>query len=47
MSYGQLVEDVKLAVGGRVAVDFLGRSGGGILSPEEITAKAKGLLENE
>ena len=47
MSYGQMVEDVKLAVGGRVAVDFLGRSGGGVLSPEEITAKAKGLLENE
>ena len=47
MSYGQMVEDVKLAVNGRVEVDFLGRSGGGILSPEEITAKAKGLLENE
>lgn len=43
MSYGQLVEDVKLAVDGRVAVDFLGRSGGGVLSPEEIIIKAKGL----
>ena len=47
MSYGQLVEDVKLAVNGGLEVDFLGRSGGGILSPEEITAKVKGLLNNE
>ena len=47
MSYGQFVEDVRLAVNGRLEVSFLGRSGGGILSPEEIAAKAKGLLENE
>src|SRR3989338_3298074 len=45
MSYGQLVEDVRLAVNGRLEVNFLGRSGGGVLSPEEIAAKAKGLLE--
>ena len=47
MSYGQFVEDVRLAVNGRLEVNFLGRSGGGVLSPEEIAAKAKGLLENE
>jgi 2-oxoglutarate ferredoxin oxidoreductase subunit alpha len=36
MSYGQLVEDVKLACQGRVAVEFLGRAGGGIPTEEEI-----------
>ncbi|MFH0762342.1 MAG: 3-methyl-2-oxobutanoate dehydrogenase subunit VorB [Candidatus Omnitrophota bacterium] len=36
MSYGQMVEDVKLAVGGKAPVDFLGRSGGGIPTEEEI-----------
>ncbi len=37
MSYGQMVEDVRLAVEGRLRVEFLGRSGGGIPSQEEIT----------
>ena len=36
MSYGQMVEDVKLTVNGSAQVDFLGRSGGGIPSEEEI-----------
>ncbi len=36
MSYGQMVEDVKLAVNGKAEVGFLGRSGGGIPSEEEI-----------
>lgn len=39
MSYGQMVEDVRLAVNGRAAVEFLGRSGGGIPSEEEIINK--------
>jgi 2-oxoglutarate/2-oxoacid ferredoxin oxidoreductase subunit alpha len=38
MSYGQMVEDVKLAVNGKCPVDFLGRSGGGIPSEEDIIA---------
>lgn len=36
MSYGQMLEDVQLTVNGRAAVDFLGRSGGGVPSEEEI-----------
>jgi 2-oxoglutarate/2-oxoacid ferredoxin oxidoreductase subunit alpha len=36
MSYGQMVEDVRLALKGKAEVDFLGRAGGGILSEEEI-----------
>lgn len=39
MSYGQMVEDVRLAVNGRVPVEFLGRSGGGIPTEEEIINK--------
>ncbi|MFA5143247.1 MAG: 3-methyl-2-oxobutanoate dehydrogenase subunit VorB [Candidatus Omnitrophota bacterium] len=36
MSAGQMVEDVRLAVNGRVPVEFYGRMGGGIPSEEEI-----------
>jgi 2-oxoglutarate ferredoxin oxidoreductase subunit alpha len=36
MSYGQMVEDVKLAVNGRATIEFLGRSGGGIPGEREI-----------
>lgn len=43
MSYGQMLEDVKLAVNGRQQVEFLGRSGGGVPSEEEIIKKIKGL----
>jgi 2-oxoglutarate ferredoxin oxidoreductase subunit alpha len=36
MSYGQMLEDVKLAVNGKAKVEFLGRSGGGIPKEEDI-----------
>ncbi len=36
MSYGQMVEDARLAINGKCPVDFLGRSGGGIPSEEDI-----------
>ena len=36
MSYGQMLEDVRLAVEGRAPVGFFGRAGGGIPSEEEI-----------
>lgn len=39
MSYGQMVEDVRLSINGKCAVDFIGRSGGGISSEEEIIKK--------
>lgn len=40
MSYGQMLEDVQLAINGKAKVDFLGRSGGGIPTEEEIVRKA-------
>lgn len=36
MNMGQMVEDVRLAVNGRARVDFYGRPGGGMMTPEEI-----------
>jgi 2-oxoglutarate ferredoxin oxidoreductase subunit alpha len=39
MSYGQMLEDVCLAVNGRAQVDFYGRSGGGIPTEREILRK--------
>jgi len=36
MSYGQMLEDVKLALDGCARVEFLGRAGGGIPTEEEI-----------
>ncbi len=44
MSYGQMLEDVKLAVNGRQQVEFLGRSGGGVPSEEEIIKKIRKIL---
>lgn len=39
MSYGQMVDDVRLAVGGKIPVEFIGRAGGGIPTEEEIISK--------
>jgi len=36
MNLGQMVEDVKLAVNGKVPVEFYGRPGGGLVTKEEI-----------
>ncbi|MDD5465642.1 MAG: 3-methyl-2-oxobutanoate dehydrogenase subunit VorB [Candidatus Omnitrophica bacterium] len=44
MSYGQMLEDVKLAVCGRQRIEFLGRSGGGVPSQEEMINKIKKIL---
>jgi pyruvate/2-oxoacid:ferredoxin oxidoreductase alpha subunit len=38
LSTGQMVEDVKLAIGGRVPVGFYGRTGGMIPTAEEVLA---------
>lgn len=43
MSYGQMVEDVKLALNGAHPVEFIGRSGGGIPSEEEIMRSLSGI----
>ena len=41
MNAGQMVEDVRLAVNGKVNVDFYGRMGGMIPQPDEIINKIK------
>ncbi|MBT8362395.1 MAG: 3-methyl-2-oxobutanoate dehydrogenase subunit VorB [Deltaproteobacteria bacterium] len=41
MSCGQMVDDVRLAVAGRVPVTFYGRSGGMIPAPAEIAEKVR------
>ncbi len=43
MSTGQMVEDVKLAVAGKVPVVFYGRPGGGVPNVDEILDKIKQL----
>lgn len=47
MSMGQMVEDVRLAVEGRLPVHFYGRAGGMIPDPEGIANKAIEIVENE
>lgn len=44
MSCGQMVDDVRLAVNGRLPVAFFGRTGGIIPAPKEIGARVKQLL---
>jgi 2-oxoglutarate ferredoxin oxidoreductase subunit alpha len=41
MSYGQMLEDVKLTINGKAKVEFLGRAGGGIPTEEDIMNKIK------
>jgi len=45
LSNGQMVDDVRLAVTGKVPVHFYNRMGGMVPSPEEIYEQAKRLLE--
>ncbi len=47
MSAGQMVEDVRLAVNGKVPVGFYGRMGGMIPQPDEILEKIKELYSDE
>ncbi len=44
MSTGQMVEDVRLGVNGRLPVHFYGRTGGMIPDPQEIIDKVKYIL---
>lgn len=41
LSLGQMVEDVRLAVNGRVPVEFYGRQGGLVPTPEELLEQVK------
>lgn len=43
LNAGQMYEDVKLAVGGRVTVDFLGKWGGIVPTEAEMEAKLRRL----
>lgn len=45
MNMGQMVEDVRLAVGGSAPIHFYGRAGGMIPTEEEVFAEAKRILE--
>ena len=45
MNMGQMVEDVRLAVAGRVPVEFFGRTGGVIPTPDEVRAAIVALNE--
>jgi 2-oxoglutarate ferredoxin oxidoreductase subunit alpha len=47
MSYGQMIEDVKLAVNGSFPVEFFGRSGGGIPTEEQIIGAVKKQLKQK
>jgi 2-oxoglutarate ferredoxin oxidoreductase subunit alpha len=44
MSSGQMIEDVKLAVNGKVPIEFYGRMGGIIPTPAEVLAKLMELV---
>jgi 2-oxoglutarate ferredoxin oxidoreductase subunit alpha len=44
LSLGQMVEDVRLTVNGKLPVEFLGKVGGVVFTPEEIQAKIKASL---
>jgi 2-oxoglutarate ferredoxin oxidoreductase subunit alpha len=44
LNAGQMVEDVRLAVNGRSEVLFYGRSGGTMITPEELAEHISGLL---
>ncbi|WP_129407957.1 3-methyl-2-oxobutanoate dehydrogenase subunit VorB [Marinitoga lauensis] len=44
MSMGQMVEDVKLAVNGKKTVEFYGRTGGVVPTPNEVLAKLMELI---
>ncbi|HAX49628.1 MAG TPA: 3-methyl-2-oxobutanoate dehydrogenase subunit beta, partial [Bacteroidetes bacterium] len=44
MNTGQMVEDVRLSVNGKVPVHFFGRFGGMIPDPEEIVNKFENLI---
>ncbi|MFH1379967.1 MAG: 3-methyl-2-oxobutanoate dehydrogenase subunit VorB [bacterium] len=43
---GQMIEDVRLAVNGRVEVDFFGKPGGGVITDEEIIDRVLKIYEN-
>jgi 2-oxoglutarate ferredoxin oxidoreductase subunit alpha len=47
MSMGQMVEDVKLQIEGRIPVHFFGRTGGVVPTPQEIQDEVKKIMGEE
>ncbi|MBS1260705.1 MAG: 2-oxoglutarate oxidoreductase subunit KorA [Calditrichaeota bacterium] len=47
MNNGQMVEDVKLFTGNRKPIDFFGRQGGIVPSPEEVIERVRALLDGK
>lgn len=47
LNMGQMVEDVRLAVNGRASVDFYGRTGGVLPTPEEVLEQIEALAAGE
>jgi 2-oxoglutarate ferredoxin oxidoreductase subunit alpha len=45
LSAGQMIEDVQLALARSRPVHFLNRMGGMLVSPDEVVAKAKAILD--
>jgi 2-oxoglutarate ferredoxin oxidoreductase subunit alpha len=45
LNSGQMIEDVKLGVNGKVPVEFYGRMGGMVPTPEEIAAHLKNIIQ--
>jgi 2-oxoglutarate ferredoxin oxidoreductase subunit alpha len=45
MNMGQMVEDVRLSVNGKAEVDFYGRPGGAVLTPEEMYGVIKDITD--
>ncbi len=44
LNLGQMVEDVKLAVNGKIPVEFMGKVGGIVFTPEEVKTKIEEYL---
>lgn len=47
MNMGQMVEDVRLAVEGRRPVEFHGRSGGAVMTVEEVVERVEAMVARE
>jgi 2-oxoglutarate ferredoxin oxidoreductase subunit alpha len=45
MSAGQMIQDVRLAVNGTIPVEYFGRLGGIIPTPEEVVAALKNIIK--
>jgi 2-oxoglutarate ferredoxin oxidoreductase subunit alpha len=41
LSQGQMIDDVKIGVNGKLPVSYLGRFGGAVISAEEVVNEAK------